>query len=88
MESELPMFDTKTNNIIKSSINSNTVENVDENTDTKALLAAKEKENENGVGVYDESQIQVLEGLEAVRKRLECMSVQHQLEVFIILYTK
>jgi DNA gyrase subunit B len=69
MESELPMFDTKTNNIIKSSINSNTVENVDENTDTKALLAAKEKENENGVGVYDESQIQVLEGLEAVRKR-------------------
>ena len=32
---------------------------------------------------YDESDIQVLEGLEAVRKT-ECISVLHQLEDYII----
>ena len=35
-------------------------------------------------GEYTAEQIQVLEGLEAVRKDLECILVQRDLEVFII----
>ncbi|NLM56154.1 MAG: DNA topoisomerase (ATP-hydrolyzing) subunit B [Clostridiales bacterium] len=70
MESELPMLDIKTTNNIDSSANSSAVENADVNTDTKAISEeAIVKENNTGVGVYDENQIQVLEGLEAVRKR-------------------
>ena len=37
---------------------------------------------------YDETQIQVLEGLEAVRKRLECISARRSRGVFTTLCMK
>lgn len=37
---------------------------------------------------YDESDIQVLEGLEAVRKDQVCILVQHHLEGYIIWFGK
>ncbi len=39
-------------------------------------------------GEYGADQIQILEGLEAVRKRPECTLVVHQKKDFIIWYTK
>ena len=40
------------------------------------------------INSYTEDNIQVLEGLEAVRKDLVCILELHQAEVFIILFMK
>ncbi len=37
---------------------------------------------------YGADEIQILEGLEAVRKRPECISEVHHREVYIISYTR